>query len=75
MRAVEKWYRSAAMAASTAAASGVDVQGDARKRPTGQANGSLIPNGVADKMDEKTKQKVGDRCPPSLVGMGMRDIG
>jgi hypothetical protein len=46
------------MAAQDAAATGADLKGDARQRSTAQTNGSYIPKAAAEKMDEKTKQKV-----------------
>lgn len=39
------------------AATGVD-HGDVRKRNAGQPNGNYVSKEVADKVDEKTKQKV-----------------
>ena len=50
------------MAAQDAVSSGADTQGDLRRRNV-QANGSSVPKDVADKMDEKTKQKVGRSNP------------
>ena len=47
------------MAAQDASATGADHQGDARRRNVGQPNGSYVPKEVGNKMDEKTKQKVG----------------
>ena len=46
------------MAAQDASATGADTQGDLRKRNVGQANGSYVPKELADRVDEKTKQKV-----------------
>lgn len=47
------------MATQDASATGADVHGDARRRNVGQPNGSYIPKQVDDKLNEKTKQKVG----------------
>ena len=46
------------MAAQGATTSGADT-GEARRRNVGgQPNGSYVPKEMAEKMDEKTKQKV-----------------
>ena len=50
------------MAAPMASASGLEPQGDARRRNVGQTNGSYIPKPVEEQLDEKTKEKV--RYPP-----------
>lgn len=47
------------MAAQDAVTTGADTQGEMRKRNVGQPNGSYVPKEVGDKMDEKSKQKVG----------------
>lgn len=49
------------MAAHHASTTGANTQGDVKRRnvSAGQPNGSYVPQQVADKMDEKTKQKVG----------------
>lgn len=51
------------MAAQDAVTTGADGQHDLRKRHVSgqQPNGNYVPKEVADKMDEKTKQKV-DSC-------------
>jgi hypothetical protein len=43
-----------------ATATGADAQGDLKRRNVGQtqANGNYIPQEVAPKLDEKTKEKV-----------------
>lgn len=42
-----------------ASSTGIDTQADLRKRNVAQTNGSyVVPKDVADKLDEKTKQKV-----------------
>lgn len=48
------------MAAQDASTTGADTQHGLRQRNVGQnqPNGSYVPKEVADKMDEKTKQKV-----------------
>lgn len=49
------------MAAQDAFTTGADARDGLRQRNPGQSqpNGSYVPKDVADKMDEKTKEKVG----------------
>ena len=47
------------MAAQDSVATGADTAGDVRRRNVnGQPNGGLVPK-INDRVDEKTKQKVG----------------
>lgn len=49
------------MAVQDASTTSANTQGDVRRRNVGtdQANGSYIPQEIDDKLDKKTKQKVG----------------